>query len=325
MANGSADKPKHTPSSRHTLEEVLHSLQDLLRNELQAAEGKPPAPARDEKPPQLPTAADVISQLQSSLADLMPSGQVAGTQDVPAGITKDSGVELSTALAPYGADPSSDAAPDGPAGADPIRPGEGPEQTGGDEAIQQQLPFAELPALQSPPVRATQQLEPDHRDMPDTHVPAVSGSVGEADRSSETTGLLQGPAGEEPPKQSATGQGGSSDQGLEPSAATTAAENWDDIPVLQNAIDLTPETGAPEIPAPAASGPKAGKPQRTTAAKPPGFDNHRIAVLATARLDLELRRSGGQPLDTTTVARLAQILEEVLAQAAANMDNTFQK
>ncbi len=322
MTNGSTDKPKHIPSSRHTLEEVLHSLQDLLRNELQAAGGKPPAPARDERPPQLPTPADVISQLQGSLADLMPSGQAAGPQDVPVGITEDSGVELGTARAPYGPDPSSAAAP---AGADPIRPAAGPERTGVGKAIQQQLPFADLPVLQSAPAGGSRQLEPEHRDMPDARGPAVAGSVGEAGRSGETPGLLQVPAGEEPPTESATGEGGSSDQGLEPSAATTAAEDWDDIPVLQNAIDLVPETGAPEIPAPAASGPEAGKPQRTTAAKPPGFDNHRIAVLATARLDLELRRSGGQPLDTTTVARLAQILEEVLAQAAANMDNTFQK
>lgn len=36
----SRDKPKHQPSPKHTLEEVLRSLQDLVRNEL--AEDQPP-------------------------------------------------------------------------------------------------------------------------------------------------------------------------------------------------------------------------------------------------------------------------------------------
>lgn len=42
------DKPKHQPSPKHTLEEVLRSLQDLVRNEL--AEEPPAAPEVKEKP-----------------------------------------------------------------------------------------------------------------------------------------------------------------------------------------------------------------------------------------------------------------------------------
>jgi hypothetical protein len=41
-----ADKPGHKPSETHTLDEVLKSLQDLIRNELLDAEPKPPPPPK---------------------------------------------------------------------------------------------------------------------------------------------------------------------------------------------------------------------------------------------------------------------------------------
>jgi hypothetical protein len=47
-ANKSAPTPKHKPSAKHTLHEVLNSLQDVLENELaEDGNSQPPAAARD--------------------------------------------------------------------------------------------------------------------------------------------------------------------------------------------------------------------------------------------------------------------------------------
>jgi len=66
----STDKPKHTPAAKHTLEEVLRSLQDLVRNELaennpeQAHAGVKPAgrKAKVEKPAVQPEPANAKAE-----------------------------------------------------------------------------------------------------------------------------------------------------------------------------------------------------------------------------------------------------------------------
>jgi len=66
----SADKPKHAPAAKHTLEEVLRSLQDLVRNELAADNAKQARAAvkpagrktRAEKPAARPEPANAEAQ-----------------------------------------------------------------------------------------------------------------------------------------------------------------------------------------------------------------------------------------------------------------------
>lgn len=63
-------KPKHKPSEKHTLDEVLKSLKDLIRNDLVKAADAPPAAA---PPPPPPVAAptDDINHTLDSLEELI--------------------------------------------------------------------------------------------------------------------------------------------------------------------------------------------------------------------------------------------------------------
>ena len=70
----SANKLKHTPSTKLALEDVLKSLQDLIRNDLPPADAAP-----TEEQPELaiapaPTAAEVLRELEAEL-EAMPSAE----------------------------------------------------------------------------------------------------------------------------------------------------------------------------------------------------------------------------------------------------------
>lgn len=72
----SDDKPKHKPQQKHTLSEVLKSLQDLIRTDLVTALGTTqPASAvaepRVETPPPTPTEPDIFSEALDQLDDII--------------------------------------------------------------------------------------------------------------------------------------------------------------------------------------------------------------------------------------------------------------
>ena len=92
---------------------------------------------------------------------------------------------------------------------------------------------------------------------------------------------------------------------------TLSEENWDDIPVLEEAVDLTDdiEAGAAVSgTAPATMLPSAGAARR-------------LAIQVAARLNVELRKSGQTGLNSSIITQLAKMLEEALAKDAANMEN----
>ncbi len=285
MTDGPADKTKHTPSPRHTLEEVLHSLQDLLRNDLQGmAAQADPAAVHADKLPDLPTPVDVITQLEGSLAALESAEH--DTQYVPHEDTALTLKDLAQPppMAPENLPPTSAPRPGGKA-----LTNRDPDRHFASEAIQQQLSFSDP---------ATSIAEK----MPIVQVPDMPKSFTAGDRNDY--------------RQS---------RELQPHTSVEAC--WDDIPVLENAIDLVP--GSSSTPAHASmstvSEPASREPVPPPPATLPSADAHRIAILAAARLDLELRKSGERSLDTAVVARLAQILEEMLAQGTAIMDNISPK
>lgn len=76
-----------------------------------------------------------------------------------------------------------------------------------------------------------------------------------------------------------------------------------DFPVLEDAVELSHEPG------------QAGE-------LPSATDARRLAIQVAARLNVELRREGQAGLSSDIIARLAHMLEEALAKAAANMENT---
>ncbi|MHB8256063.1 MAG: hypothetical protein ACYDHY_05890 [Acidiferrobacterales bacterium] len=355
MTNGPADKPKHTPSSRHTLEEVLQSLQDLLRNELQEGAGQPvpPAaepPAHDGKLPASPTPTDMIAHLEGSLAALGSSGQDAahgiaaphtgppasgrhddghGPADGTSGAkvrephvdaAGQSGIARDAQPAPGGLSQSAPAAMENPPRTvipqrgSSVPANQRPDRRFGGEVSQRELPFTDAVPVVS-------------REVPDTPGPSERIAVRQTEGSDTSS-----ESGVEHPPPADTGipagftAGSWHDPGQEsPHAPATVEVYWDDIPVLQNAVDLAPGKGSAESQRQAAPAPTPGEPQPPPAATLPSAHAHRIAVLAAARLDVELRKSGARSLDSSVVTRLAQILEEMLAQGAANMDNNSSK
>lgn len=86
-------------------------------------------------------------------------------------------------------------------------------------------------------------------------------------------------------------------------AATSAPEspNLDDIPVLN------------EVVAPPAGSAPAKSPVASPAVPPPASDHARdVVVRAVARLNVEMRKTGGTGLDTKTILRLQQLIRQEL-------------
>ncbi len=301
MTDKPADKPKHAPSSKHTLEEVLHSLQDLLRNELQSSTGQPvpPAPGAslpEEKLAVAPTPTDMITELEGSLAALESArtGTANGT-------------------ATYNGLPI-------------------PDISEGDhhphfhsEGTQHELPFAdpETPVSNTGPgSRAVARI--------DTFRPATPGPVDHIGYGTEHVDIADESTARNPqaPADSGTPTGsvhiGCHTTSRDPLLAPATVEvSWDDIPVLENAVELAPTSGsdAAQLQSRTTTGPAPREPHPSHATALLQVHAHRIAVMAAARLDLELRKSGERSFDSTMVARLAQIQEEMLVQDLANMDN----
>lgn len=76
---------------------------------------------------------------------------------------------------------------------------------------------------------------------------------------------------------------------------------WDDIPILENAVDLK----------------SAGEGSVVLTTE----QARRAVIKVVARLNVELRRAGKRSLNTAVITRLAQLLQEELAPARANVDN----
>ena len=92
---------------------------------------------------------------------------------------------------------------------------------------------------------------------------------------------------------------------------TLSEENWDDIPVLEEAVDLTDEIDA-DAAVPGAS---------PAIVLPPAGAARRLAIQVAARLNVELRKSGQAGLNSAIITQLAKMLEEALAKNAATMEN----
>jgi hypothetical protein len=93
--------------------------------------------------------------------------------------------------------------------------------------------------------------------------------------------------------------------GTEAVAVREDMTHWDDIPVLEDAVHI------PDTPTPGGG----------HALLPPD-QARRVAIQVAARLNVELRRSGKRALASDVITRLARLLQETLAQAAPNVDNT---
>jgi hypothetical protein len=302
--------PEHKPSRKVALEEVLRSLQDLVSNELATEPVKPaseaetvtaktnksraaqepsatPAAITTELPPVIPPAApESTAEPVSSAIDHQIPTQPATTVS-----------SVVDELPDLGAEPPATSAT--PATTDSKVPAEG---------LQQELPYLEdipfAPAAKPPaptPAAAEFQMpELTLEDLPPENLP-----LGELPLSEVKSDLI---AENSTP----------TDLAPAPTIAATPAAveetNWDDIPVLEEAVDLAEEVDAEN------AVPGVGVSASTML--PPTDAARRLAIQVAARLNVELRKSGQAGLSSDIITRLARLLQEALAKGAANMENS---
>lgn len=349
------DQPKHKPSPRHTLEEVLRSLQDMVRNELAEA-GKRQPPRR---PPPEPAAGaaspreieqDLRTVLHTLKDETAPDAVTGGAPERPAGPFGSSAKpsvapnEFALEPSPFPAPPGiiePETPPDAPepevwTGAQPdlpllaLHPGPGKvapaaEPDPGESSGLEDIQFIGTGADEEPVAAATLAPERTPEPAPDRSKPQTA-PPSTAERRRPPPAAQ--PAPQEPPPDDAS----AAFAGTDPDA-----EEWVEIPVLEDAVYLPPESSWSETPAEDSGIPGTGTPPPNAAAdfatarqppeqlevplpSPEGARD--VAIRTAARLNIELKRSGRRGLSNDVIVRLTRILRESLAQAGANMDNT---
>jgi hypothetical protein len=294
MTDFDPDKLKHKPNEKHTLEEVLKSLQDLIHNDLlrgetqrmeePAAPEPDPAPATEEAPtaaaPEEADPAAAIPDVSIPAAD-MPLGAVV--QSLEELVKNDLALPDEMGQIPAAAtpDPEPPAAP-APAPAAPAAPATGQQAFAFDDA-DTATPAEPEPA---PELAAPNEPEP------------LPPSAGSSDFDEFTVDLAPPPdisAGEE---QIATPE-------MQP----------DDLPVLTDAVSETaapPADGLPVLEEIALESPDnsrdgGGRAVPGTAA---GDSPAVIAARVVARLNAERRARGAADLDEMTLVALRALLRE---------------
>lgn len=276
------EKPKHKPSPKRTLEEVLKSLQDLIRNDLvsgRGAESRPPPPSA----PPAASAPDAFDQALDRLDELITHELLE-----PARHAQEAAQPKPEEILPgepeWPPEESAEAADVEPfpppaeseaqARAKPVPAEDDRTETENVRfGVQDRLPFEEPP----PSLASFLRDEPSEESK--------------AEPASSPAPPAQGPH-EEP--QPATG-GAAPAPGPPPEETVHAGSDStpdDGIPVLNEVVaELEP---APEAVTPATA--------------------REIAIRVVARLNIERRKAGEPPLDIRTIERLQNLLKEALAR-----------
>lgn len=253
----SDDRPKHKPQKKHTLEEVLKSLQDLIRNDLIAAQGvtdRPKPPALE--PPSPPT--DSFDTALDTLDHLIDHELIEP-------------VSQARAAPP----PADDELPD-----DKDWPDD-------DTVINQSLAAEE--ALNA---SGGGEAEPASRERTAPALPEAPRGVQDAFPFDAPTREAAASSEAEPAKPTAP----ATNTHDTPAPAPAVVPVSDDIPVLHEvAHEILSAPGTLPTPEQARD----------------------IAVHVVARLNIELRKGGAQPLDPSTIDRLQKLLREALASKSS--------
>jgi len=278
--------PEHKPSRKVALEEVMRSLQDLVNNELAiepAKQSGEPAPIASPK-----TRATGEQPAESTAAP--PTTEAAAVETTPEteSVTLEGLPDLAAAP-PSALEPEPQAAPNlsVPAG-----------------GLQQELP---LDALSPPPDASPPETAAESRTTPVTQeeLPTVEGETGDMTLDVPHADAItdnRAPFDAAPPS--------------ETEAVPVPVEeiNWDDIPILEEAVEMPEENEVHET-GHAEDGPAATN-------LPPADAARRLAIQVAARLNVELRKSGQDGLNSDIITRLARLLQEALAKGASNMENS---
>lgn len=343
---------KHKPSPRHTLEEVLRSLQDMVRNELGEAGQRPAAP----EPAALPAGAtprDIEAGLRTVLDTLGPrTGNAPITEPVTPEPTP-------AELAPFVLEPSPPAAPSAPAvvlAAEPP-PANQPDEPAAqpDLPLMEAVPDPEPAAPEEPPFIPMEAGSPVDEELPAdeesidiefTGTDEVDEPASEDEPMPENDRLHE----EEPPEDIADigpdsqetaaaemadevapqpGETGEEDAQFIDTGSPDDQPNWEDVPVLEDAVYVPsePREGRKPEREPATTEPPEDPraPVQLEVPLPSAEGAREIAIRTAARLNIELKRSGRRGLSNDVIIRLTRILRDSLAQAGTNVDNTGPK
>ncbi len=267
--------PGHKPSRKVALEEVMRSLQDLVSNELATEPAKKPgkpAPAASAKP----RTTDRQPAEASAAAPAIDTASADTTQEIES-ITLEGLPDLDAATSPA---------------LEPQAASKVPVPAGG---LQQELPLDALsPVPDASPPAAESSTEPMVRETPPAAVSEPGGMTLDVPPADTDNGI---PLDIVPLSDTET------------VLAPAEDINWDDIPVLEEAVDMPEENEVRE------SGHAATN-------LPPADAARRLAIQVAARLNVELRKSGQNGLSSDIITRLARLLQEALAKGAPNMENT---
>jgi hypothetical protein len=346
------DKPKHKPNPKHTLEEILKSLQDLIRNDL--LEGEAPqetgASAADATPSTSAAApGGELEALRHSLETLVSEEltaedaraveQPADDQPAPAAAAPTEAAiprEGLQEMLPFDAE------------ARAVSPDEAlASGAAGDDTLQ----FETLELAAPPEVATPGAIEPKPGAAPDAVENAAVHPSSDEPGATDAESLvafdvdasqameLTSPTSEAPLPSEPIDERGADEQPVraadahepEPLPDTGAPEtagDWDDIPVLEEVVAEVAaeyEPGAHEH-APAGETAAEQQPPANLALPLPAPSRaHDLAVRTVAKLNIELRKAGKRPLDAKVIARLAMMLRETLESDAAKVENKPQE
>jgi hypothetical protein len=271
------------PSRKVAIEEVLRSLQDLVNNEL-SVDNPPPGTPQSSPPATAPAAPD--PEVSAALTPAEPAPVAAAPVEVAAEPAH-AGKRTSAARGLQQDLPFLDAASEHPGPVpEPAAPSSLQAEAG--------LPVAESPASDD------LEVHPSEANIDDV------ASVSQSDE------LPHAPTDEI--LESSTLESTDGTEVADDSASSPHDSDLHDIPVLEDAVDLTSDEPEPHE--------TWHEPGAPTPVRPTPQDGRRVAIQVAARLNVELRKAGQPGLDSDVIARLARLLEEALANDASNMDNS---
>lgn len=287
------EKPKHKPSPKRTLEEVLKSLQDLIRNDLVSRRDANAAPPEPPPTPPAGSIPDAFDEALDKLDRLITHELVEPAEQARAAPRPGPEEPLpeetewppeENALEERVAD---DLLPGPNAGGTEATAESGGEQRtrlGADESrfgIQDTLPFEEPPPSLASFLKDAEPEERAHEAAP-PDAPILDEPTLEAeDQSSQDEGTTRKIEAEKAPRET---------RSPPPREGTPSLTLDDGIPVLSEIAEIEPGHEPPT---------------------PEQLRN--IAIRVVARLNIERRKAGEPPLDIRTIERLQQLLKEALA------------
>ncbi|UCH53389.1 MAG: hypothetical protein JSW09_00835 [Pseudomonadota bacterium] len=322
------EKLQHKPNTKHTLEEILKSLQDLIRNDLLEAEpgrGADEASSPSEKAPAATSSAQGLDQdlsgLRDSLEHLVQEELTPDRVDASLETALESGQQEDFLFDNAPAAEPETIEDDGSLDLDSTLANiEVNDETVAPDEMVEESRF-EAVALPSEPEIVTLETHVEPELAPPVEVPPATDSLSRQGGSPEPE-TATSPEAEALLNQSidVTADTAYDATPAEAGDVPISVGDWDDIPVLDD--EVLEELGyAEEVTRVAAPADASKRGTNMALPLPAPSRAHDLAVKAVARLNIELRKSGKRPLDPKVIARLAMTLRETLESDTIKKEN----